>query len=282
MSAGKIIKIYGNGWFNNSFIPDEIITSNCIVIVDEFNVLENIEKDDGIDIIYIQIEPKAIMDQTLTMIRNAHKCLRIYTYDDDVIGNCKNARKYAYGTTWIPKDYYLNINKNKKQFMASVIVGSKNVNNASGHLFRQAIYHHQNIFLSNDLKLAVYISSRQKPMLELKNDNKVLSDDKTELFDKYQYSIIIENERQPNYFSEKLVDCLITQTIPIYYGCNNIFAYFDTSYWIVLNNTDVNELNNKLKQLKPEHYEKNYEKIKKNYDKCMNYVSLKDNLKNAE
>ena len=278
----EIVKMYGNGWFTEESFPKDTLRANTIVIVDEINVLENITKENGVDIIYIQIEPKIVWNVTLPIIRNAYKCSTIYTYDDDILHNCKNAKKYIFGTTWIPKDYYLNINTNKKQFAASVIVGSKNINNGSGYLFRQAIYHHQYLFIETIPKIILYISSLQLPMLEPKTDNRILYDNKTDLFDNFQYSIVIDNELQSNYISEKILDCLVTQTVPIFYGCPNISEYFDTSYWIILNNTDINLLNEKINSISSTHYDNNYEKIKANYVKSMDYISLKENIKRGE
>ena len=44
---------------------------------------------------------------------------------------------------------------------------------------------------------------------------------------KYRFSIAIENSRAPNYFTEKLLDCFATGTIPIYWGCPNISRWFN-------------------------------------------------------
>lgn len=42
----------------------------------------------------------------------------------------------------------------------------------------------------------------------------------------YKYHIVIENSRHPNYFTEKLTDCLLCGALPLYYGCPNIHDYF--------------------------------------------------------
>lgn len=42
----------------------------------------------------------------------------------------------------------------------------------------------------------------------------------------YEYSIAIENSCVRNYFTEKLIDCFLTLTKPIYWGCPNIADYF--------------------------------------------------------
>ena len=56
----------------------------------------------------------------------------------------------------------------------------------------------------------------------------------------YKYSIAIENSCKDNYFSEKFSDCILSWTIPIYYGCSNIDKYFpkDCYYWLDITKTD--------------------------------------------
>lgn len=41
----------------------------------------------------------------------------------------------------------------------------------------------------------------------------------------YRYSLAFENCIQANYFSEKIVDCWLAWTMPIYYGCPNLSDY---------------------------------------------------------
>ena len=42
----------------------------------------------------------------------------------------------------------------------------------------------------------------------------------------YKYSIAIENHRCNYYWTEKIADCFLSWTMPIYYGCKNILKYF--------------------------------------------------------
>jgi len=42
----------------------------------------------------------------------------------------------------------------------------------------------------------------------------------------YKYSLCIENNSVKNYISEKLYDSFLAWTVPIYYGCPNIFDFF--------------------------------------------------------
>ena len=47
-----------------------------------------------------------------------------------------------------------------------------------------------------------------------------------EPYESYTLSICIENYRHPHYFSEKISNCLVYNTTPIYLGCIEIDAYF--------------------------------------------------------
>jgi hypothetical protein len=44
----------------------------------------------------------------------------------------------------------------------------------------------------------------------------------------YMFSVAIENVScDDNYFSEKIIDCFLTGTVPIYHGCIHIGEFFD-------------------------------------------------------
>ena len=63
----------------------------------------------------------------------------------------------------------------------------------------------------------------------------------------YTYSVIIENVQEPDYFTEKLLDCFICGTIPIYWGASNISHYFNTDGMIICN--DLAELQGAIEVL---------------------------------
>ena len=46
---------------------------------------------------------------------------------------------------------------------------------------------------------------------------------------RYRFSVVIENVREANYFSEKLVDAVLCNTVPIYWGCPNLERFVDTA-----------------------------------------------------
>ena len=50
----------------------------------------------------------------------------------------------------------------------------------------------------------------------------------------YYFSITIENESYSNYYTEKLMDCFATGTVPVYCGTKKILDFFDSDGIIFL------------------------------------------------
>jgi Glycosyltransferase family 10 (fucosyltransferase) C-term len=50
----------------------------------------------------------------------------------------------------------------------------------------------------------------------------------------YRYSIAIENTSSLHYFTEKINDCFLSYTVPLYYGCKNIGQYFPEKSFITI------------------------------------------------
>jgi hypothetical protein len=64
----------------------------------------------------------------------------------------------------------------------------------------------------------------------------------------YKFCLTIENSHEKYYISEKFYDCILTNTIPIYYGCSNIKDYWtENGYFLLDNITDHQYVVDKLK-----------------------------------
>ncbi len=63
----------------------------------------------------------------------------------------------------------------------------------------------------------------------------------------YMFNISIENEYQDNWISEKFYDCILTDTIPIYFGCKNIRnIYPEDGYILISDIEDLDGIKNML------------------------------------
>ena len=90
----------------------------------------------------------------------------------------------------------------------------------------------------------------------------------------YAFSVAIENNISSDdyYFTEKLIECFTTGTVPIYYGCPNIDKFFDIRG--VLTFTTQEELDNILDNLSEEKYNSMLEYINYNFNKCVSDMVL--------
>ena len=82
------------------------------------------------------------------------------------------------------------------------------------------------------------------------------------------YHLTVENSQFNNYFSEKIIDCFMTYTIPIYWGCPNVGDYFNPDGIITFNS--VSELKHILTNLNESEYNKKIEAVKENYEIAYN------------
>lgn len=82
----------------------------------------------------------------------------------------------------------------------------------------------------------------------------------------YRFSVAMENGKVDHYFTEKILDCFLTGTIPIYHGCPNIGNYFNTDGFFIFDTEE--DLLNILKSLTSEAYEKRLDIIKENFDRA--------------
>ena len=88
----------------------------------------------------------------------------------------------------------------------------------------------------------------------------------------YRFSIVVENGFYDSYFSEKIMDCFATGTIPIYQGCPSIGRFFNSEGILPL--TD----NLDLSSLTPELYRSKLVAIRDNLERVMRYEVPEDYL----
>ncbi len=150
------------------------------------------------------IESPAIIDQT-NIIELEQYFDNVFTHKKEFID--RNPNKYKLLPVWGSWIKYQDRKIYNKHKDISIIASYKN--QTTGHKLR-----HNVIKLFNDV-IDVYGSGYKS------------IDDKIVGLKDYRFSIVIENTKQDYYFSEKLLDCFTTGTIPIYWGCPSIGDFFD-------------------------------------------------------
>jgi hypothetical protein len=90
----------------------------------------------------------------------------------------------------------------------------------------------------------------------------------------YAFSLVVENTKKDYYFSEKLIDCFMTGTIPIYWGCPSIDKFFNINGMILFNTID--ELPKILDEISFDKYIEMKDAIEENFEKAKTYILSED------
>jgi hypothetical protein len=97
-----------------------------------------------------------------------------------------------------------------------------------------------------------------KPAMETPNYRGV-ADSKSETLARYRYALCFENSFHPlwtrGYLTEKILDCMASLTIPVYYGCSNIEELVPTDCFVDYRKFDsLEELDDFLQSMTDEEY----------------------------
>jgi Glycosyltransferase family 10 (fucosyltransferase) C-term len=95
-------------------------------------------------------------------------------------------------------------------------------------------------------------------------------DDKFDAIAPYKYSIAIENSSIEHYFTEKIIDCYLCNTMPVYFGCPNITDYFNPKSLIII---DINDFQSSVQTIEKAISEDLYSQSK-NYIKEAKHLAL--------
>lgn len=192
------------------------------------------------------------------VIQNQHLFQIILTWDDKVLNNCKSALFLPFGQTWFTPDQYEK--EHVKEFNIAHLCGA--LLKSYGHQMRHEILARETEF-SIPTKFYKTIGDRHN-----QEDARI---GKETVFGNSQYGVVIENFSHRGYFSEKILDCFLMKTIPLYNGCSNIGDFFNEKGIIKFDNVDdLIFISNNLTE---DYYEKNKEVIEENYQKSLAYLS---------
>lgn len=79
---------------------------------------------------------------------------------------------------------------------------------------------------------------------------------KEDALNPYYYSIALENYSGDYYFTEKINDCFLTLTVPLYYGCTNLDKFFPSKSYIRI---DINDVSHAIKVIQEKLHKSDYQ-----------------------
>ena len=157
-----------------------------------------------------------------------------------------NGERYVPFITWVPDWKAVDTTKTS---MMSLIASSKT--DLEGHRLR-----HKVIDWIRSENIEADILGRGYAPFEHKSDGLA----------PYRYSVIIENVREPEYFTEKLIDCLLCETVPIYWGAQLIADIFDPRGMLICESLD--DIKRAIATMSEEDYRSRLEFVGKNKEKA--------------
>lgn len=182
----------------------------------------------------------------------------ILTYDKELIKLNENLDKeffifYPHSGSWIDKEDFKIYKKIRD---VSIIASTKS--QTSGHRIRAAVIQYKGS------QMDIFGRGREN---ELKYKLDGLKD--------YRYSVIIENIKQDDYFTEKIIDAFSCGVVPLYFGTDNIGNYFDERGIIKFN--EISELGYVLENICSEKdYLSRMDAIKYNLNESYKYRVSED------
>lgn len=228
-------------------IIEEYPELNNLDIHIDINSVSNISKK--LTILILQESPAVLKrNNILEYVKSGGARNRynvIYTCIKELIGLPNVEYIHPSNISWVKNKYFLP----KKVKNISMITSNNYF--LPGHKFR--------ISIMNEVKEFIDIYGRGFNFIENKEDG--LKD--------YYYSIAVENDDTDNYFSEKLLDCFLTCTIPIYWGSNFPYSIFNPGG--IINIKELKDLK-ELKNLTTNFYYKNINAVVENY-----FIAEKEN-----
>jgi hypothetical protein len=241
-------------WKNFTFTEENIDECDYLVILDypknDFSIKVN--KD---NIIHLCLEPP---NEISKYRQYANKNVKWIFNQLDIKRN--NILSHGALPWHIDKDYdFLNGLKVESLTKENNIVWiTSNQKSSKGHFKRMQFLDH-----IKELEFVKLYGRGIKPI-----------DDKWDVLSTAKYAIAYENFQSDYYWTEKIADCLLSYTMPLYFGCNKIESFFPKGSYIQIDPNDkhadlfLKEIVNSTK------WEENLEAISKARDLILNEYQL--------
>ena len=234
-----IRQTFGNSmsWGNYEFTFEEIPTADYWIIVNNYQLVNLKCFCPPTNIIYILQEPSSVSEYNND--NHSEQFIKQFgtfiTTQDTIQGS--NLRFQQVGIPWLINKSIDDLIKqpisDKSKFIS---IATSNKTYTKGH--------------RNRIECAMKIKRYFGCYVDLYGRGFNDFNDKWDVVSPYRYHISIENSVEKNYFSEKIVDPILAYTLPLYYGCPNIYDYFDLpEYLQILDLNSFDTIKKKIKYL---------------------------------
>jgi hypothetical protein len=214
--------------------------------------------------IFAHDEPNEYFGHHDWILQNYNFFSLILTWNNRILRKCPNSTLLLYGEGWVDEEEKSIFKQNDKQFEISFIRGKKLL--STGHLLRHQIFNREDeIIIPTKFLGETDMSTSQK-----------LIEGKIKAHQNSMYSLIIENTNHHNYFTEKITDCILMKSIPVYWGCTNIENFYNSEGIIQIYSDD--DAIEKINKLTPEYYLEKKDIIEENWRTAFKYRNYIDRI----
>ncbi len=204
--------------------------------------------------VFLQLEP---MYSSTELAKKHHAFYnRILAWDETLLAACPNAVKFIFGTCRFGPHPIDEVDMAQKKFAVSFFTSNKTL--YEGHRYRLEVFRK----LPEQVGGIPVTKVQSPPWIPCKRP----------VLYPFQFSIIMENGRFPNYTTEKMVDCLISRTIPIYWGAPNVGEYLNKDG--ILAFESYPDLVHILENLTPEFYQSKLSAVEDNFHAGMKLANF--------
>lgn len=214
----------------------------------------------SINILVLQ-EPNEYFGHHEWAIQNKNLFSFIITWSDRVLRSCENALFLPFGSSWITNE--IATKSRTKTFSVGHLCGDKLL--TYGHSLRHEIFYRK-----NEIKIPTNFLYKGETILP-----KALIT-KEQIFGDPMFSVVIENTSHNGYFTEKITDCMMLKTIPLYWGCSNIEKFYNKDGIIFFRSAD--ELIDICNTLTPQYYNDRIDIINENFNRVNTYQNYETRI----
>ena len=201
------------------------------------------------------VEPTAIQRRFYSLIRGVGgRYHRVLTHNSRLLQQVSNAIFVPHGGTFLRRPFPENLEKDR---LVSIIASRKK--STKGQALRHRVIEWAK---QAGHPLGVYGYGYQ-PL-----------EDKAVGHGRYMFSVVIENSREPGYFSEKLIDALLCESLPIYWGAPDIAHFFDPAGMIICRNES--DIRRAISQASEGEYDHRLPVLQENRRRALRYLNCLD------
>jgi len=222
--------------------------AHSVTVFTDTSLREATEQLHGQKVAWMLESPRATRDEYRWIAKNHGHFARVLTFERDLLCRLPNARFSPLGGCWLHRDDWQISEKSQN---LSIIASSKR--DMPGQILR-----HKVISRFGDEFDAILGRGYRE------------IDNKIEGLKPFRYTLAIENCRQDFYFSEKLMDCFLSGTVPIYWGCPSIPVLFDAGGIIAFEK--LKDLHRIVPSLGEADYAARLPAVRRNFEIAQRYI----------